>query len=114
MVLTENGSLQSSYQEYDKKVAGIISVARRNEPAIVMDRQQEQGQDQKNKIENRLPITIMDKVNCKVDARHASIEIGDVLTISSTKDYTMKAEDPMKAFGAVIGKALSSIKEGMG
>ena len=26
----------------------------------------------------------------------------------------MKAEDPTKAFGAVIGKALGSIKEGLG
>jgi hypothetical protein len=26
----------------------------------------------------------------------------------------MKAEDPAKAFGAVIGKALGSIKQGLG
>ena len=56
----------------------------------------------------------MGKVYCKVDARHSSIEIGDLLTTSSTKGHAMKAEDPMKAFGAVIGKALGSIKEGLG
>ena len=39
MVLTENGSLQSSYQEYDKKVAGIVSGASGYKPAIVLDRQ---------------------------------------------------------------------------
>ena len=56
----------------------------------------------------------MGKVYCKVDARQSSIEIGDLLTTSSTKGYAMKAEDPMKAFGAVIGKALGSIKQGLG
>ena len=56
----------------------------------------------------------MGKAYCKVDARQSSIEIGDHLTTSSTKGYAMKAEDPMKAFGAVIGKELGSIKDDMG
>lgn len=56
----------------------------------------------------------MGKVYCKVDARNSSIEMGDLLTTSSTQGYAMKAEDPMKAFGAVIGKALGPIKEGLG
>ena len=95
MVLTENGSLQSSYQEYDKKVAGIVSGAGGYKPAIVLDKQ-EQNTNNKNK---RLPIALMGKVYCNVDARHSSIKIGDLLTTSSTKGYAMKAEDPMKAFG---------------
>jgi hypothetical protein len=111
MVLTENGSLQQSYQEYDKKVAGIVSGASGYKPGIILDRQ-DQDQDQKNK--DRLSIALMGKVYCKVDARNSSIEIGDLLTTSSTKGYAMKAQDPMKAFGAVIGKALGSIKEGLG
>lgn len=112
MVLTENGSLQSSYQEYDKKVAGIVSGARGYKPAIVLDRQGQQGESQNNK--DRLPIALMGKVYCKVDASHSSIEIGDLLTTSSTKGYAMKVEDPMKGFGAVIGKALGALKEGVG
>ena len=56
----------------------------------------------------------MGKVYCKMDARHTSIEIGDLLTTSATKGYAMKADDPLKAFGAVIGKALGSIKDGVG
>ena len=111
MVLTENGSLQSSYQEYDKKVAGIVSGASGYKPGIILDRQE---LDQNNKNKDRRPIALMGKVYCKVDARHSSIEIGDLLTTSSTKGYAMKAEDPLKAFGAVIGKALGSIKEGFG
>jgi len=108
MVLTNNGTLQASYQEYDKKAAGIVSGAGGYKPALVLDRPDEEKQEQ------RLPIALMGKVYCKVDARHASIEIGDLLTTSSTKGHAMKAEDPMMAFGAVIGKALGSIKSGLG
>jgi hypothetical protein len=108
MVLNEKGSLQPSNQEYDKKVAGVISGASGYKPAIVLDRQQSQ------KNSHRLPVALIGKVYCKVDARHSSIEIGDLLTTSSTKGYAMKADDPTKAFGAVIGKTLSSIKDGLG
>jgi hypothetical protein len=110
MVLNEMGSLQPSYEEYDKKVAGIVSGARGYKPAIVLDRQNSEDQNRKE----RMPIALMGKVYCKVDATCSPIEIGDLLTTSSTMGYAMKAEDPMKAFGAVIGKALGSIKEGLG
>jgi hypothetical protein len=110
MVLNEMGSLQPSYQEYDKKVAGIVSGASGYKPGLILDRRDEQSQNKKD----RLPIALMGKVYCKVDARNSSIEMGDLLTTSPTKGFAMKAEDPTKAFGAVIGKALGSIKEGMG
>lgn len=116
MVLTENGSLESSHQEYDKKVAGIVSGARGYKPAMVLNRQSQfRNENQKeDKNRHRLPIALMGKVYCKVDARNSPIEIGDLLTTSSTKGYAMKVENPTKAFGAVIGKALGSIKEGLG
>ena len=56
----------------------------------------------------------MGRVYCNVDASHSPIEIGDLLTTSPTQGHAMKADDPLKAFGAVIGKALGSIKEGLG
>ena len=114
MVLNEMGSLEPSFQEYDKKVAGIVSGAGGYKPAVVLDSQHSQNQNDNNKNKDRMPIALMGKVYCKVDARHSSIEIGDLLTTSYTKGYAMKAEDPIKAFGAVIGKALSSLKEGSG
>ena len=87
----------------------IVSGASGYKPAIVLDRQG--VQDQNKTTKTRLPIALMGKVYCKVDAR-SSIEIGDLLTTSSTKGHAMKAQEPTKAFGAVIGKALGSIKEG--
>ena len=54
------------------------------------------------------------KVHCKVDAQYSPIEVGDLLTTSPTLGHAMKASDPLKAFGAVLGKALRPLKEGQG
>ena len=56
----------------------------------------------------------MGKVFCKVDAQFGAIEVGDLLTTSPTPGHAMKTNDPFKAFGAVIGKALRPLKEGQG
>ena len=56
----------------------------------------------------------MGKVFCKVDAQFGAIEVGDLLTTSPTPGHAMKANDPLKAFGSVIGKALRTLKEGQG
>ena len=105
MVLNEKGSLQQSYKEYDKKVAGITSGADGYQPAIVLDRQNSQNT-------HRLPIALLGKTYCKADATCTSIEIGDLLTTSSTKGYAMKADDPVKAFGAVIWESPEFSKGG--
>ena len=52
--------------------------------------------------------------HCKVDADVAPIEVGDLLTTSPTKGHAQKALDPAKAMGAIIGKALGSLKKGKG
>jgi len=36
------------------------------------------------------------------------------LTTSDTPGYAMKATDPLRAFGAVVGKALRPLSEGQG
>jgi len=106
MVLDQSGNLEESHCAYDKKVAGVISGAGTFRHGIVLGKQET---DQK-----RMRIALMGKVYCKVDATFSPIEIGDLLTTSPTKGHAMKAEDPFKAFGAVIGKAMGSIKDGLG
>ena len=113
VVLNEQSSLQPCNMEYDRKVAGIISGAVGYRPAIILDRKKT-VENQEMVARHRLPLALVGKVYCKVDARKSSIEIGDLLTTSDTKGHAMKVEDPAKAFGAVIGKALGSIKEGLG
>ena len=106
MVLGEAGRLEHSQRPYDKRVAGVISGAGDYRPAIVLDRQAPAS--------DRKAIALVGKVFCKVDASDAPIEVGDLLTTSPTPGHAMKATDPLKAFGAVIGKALRPLEGGRG
>jgi hypothetical protein len=106
MVLDENGALRESNRGYDRRVAGVISGARDLRPGLILDRQ--------CFSESRLPLALVGKVYCKADAAYGSIEVGDLLTTSPTPGHAMKASDPLKAFGAVIGKALRPLQSGAG
>jgi hypothetical protein len=106
MVIAEDGKLRPSTRAYDKTVAGVVSGAGNLRPGIVLGRS---PSSQKG-----MPIALVGKAYCKVDARETAIEVGDLLTTSVTPGHAMKAEDPKKAFGAVIGKALGSLKTGVG
>ncbi|PGE68220.1 hypothetical protein [Bacillus toyonensis] len=106
MIFGKGNSLQQSQYAYDKRVVGVISGAGNYKPGIILDKQQSQI--------NRKPVALMGKVYCKVDANYASIEVGDLLTTSDTPGHAMKANDPLKSFGTVIGKAMEPIKEGQG
>jgi hypothetical protein len=106
MVIDNRGALHISECAYDKRVAGVISGAGDLRPAIILGRQQTP--------QNMMPIALLGKVNCKVDAGRSPIEVGDLLTTSATRGHAMKAVDPAKAFGAVIGKALRPLESGVG
>jgi hypothetical protein len=54
------------------------------------------------------------KVYCRVDASYDCVEVGDLLVSSPTRGHAMKGSDPMRAFGAVIGKALRRLETGRG
>jgi hypothetical protein len=106
MVLGVDGALVESCSPYDRRAAGVVSGAGGLRPAIVLDRRPPH--------ENRTPIALVGKAFCKVDATYAAIEVGDLLTTSATPGHAMKAADPTKAFGAVIGKALRPLASGKG
>ena len=106
MVVDRNGMLEPCRDAYDKKVTGVISGAGDYKPGIILDKRQSSS--------HRLPLALLGKVYCKVDAEFGPIEAGDLLTTSSTPGHAMKAGDPRKAFGSVIGKALQSLADGRG
>src|SRR5216683_5592646 len=106
VVIDEQGAVRECRKAYDKKVAGVISGAGAYKPAIVLDKQQAES--------NRAPVALVGKVYCQVDAQYAPIEVGDLLSTSPTPGHAMRADDPVRAFGAVIGKALRSLEAGQG
>ncbi|MDD5580701.1 MAG: hypothetical protein PHY16_15655 [Methylobacter sp.] len=106
IVVGEKGALHQSNQANDKRVAGVVSGAGDYKPGIVLDEQPSES--------SRQPIALLGKVYCKVDARYGSIEVGDLLTTSPAPGHAMRVDDPLKALGAMIGKALRPLKEGQG
>ena len=106
MVLDEEGKLRPSRTAYDKRVVGVVSGAGEYRPGIVLDRQPGSG--------NRRPIALVGKVYCQVTAETAPIDVGDLLTTADVPGHAMKAGDPARVFGAVIGKALQPLRAGRG
>jgi hypothetical protein len=106
MVIGDENRLHQSKESYDKRVAGVLSGAGDYRPGIILGKERSQS--------NRLPLALTGKVFCKVDAQYSPIGVGDLLTTSPTLGHAMKADDPLKAFGAVIGKALRPLAEGQG
>jgi hypothetical protein len=101
------GQLRVSDKAYDKTVAGIISGAGGIQPGMLM------GQD--GTIANgRHPVALTGRVYCLVDASYGEITPGDLLTTSHTSGHAMKVSDHEEARGAIIGKAMTSLKNGTG
>jgi len=104
MVIQSEGKLKQSNLPYDKRVAGVISGAGNYRPGIVLGKGDSKG--------IRKPVALLGKVYCRVDAQYSSIQVGDLLTTSATPGHAMKAQDPVRAFGSVLGKALRPLKTG--
>ena len=107
MVLDDEGNLRESSHAYDKRGRRWYSGAVSLKPGIILDRQKETQ-------ENRRPIALLGKVFCKADAQFGPIRVGDLLTTSPSPGCAMRADDPIRSFGAVIGKALQPLMTGQG
>jgi hypothetical protein len=104
MVIDADGRLSACSRPYDRCVAGVVSGAGDLKPGIVLGRQPD--------IPGRRPIALTGRVWCRVEASSAPIETGDLLTTSCLPGFAMKAVEPTRAFGAVIGKALAPLAGG--
>jgi hypothetical protein len=59
-------------------------------------------------------VALSGRVYCLADASHGPIEPGDLLTTSDNPGHAMKATDPDRSHGAVIGKAMTPLAEDQG
>jgi hypothetical protein len=107
VVFDMEGAVGESNTAYDKKVAGVISGAGKYKAGVILGRSGLSGA-------GKALVALMGRVYCKVDASYSPIEVGDMLTTSPTSGCAMKATNPIQAFGAVIGKALSPLADGQG
>jgi hypothetical protein len=106
VALNGEGKLEPSSQPYDTRVVGVVSGAGHLRPGLILGRQPTRG--------NRLPIALVGKVCCRVDAEPSPIAVGDLLTTAILPGCAMKVQDGARAFGAVIGKALAPLGAGQG
>jgi hypothetical protein len=101
------GELMISRRAYDHRVAGIISGAGGINPGMVMGQTGSIAQ-------GKHPVALSGRVYCWADAANGPIKAGDLLTTSITPGYAMRVVNYEKARGAIIGKAMTSLKQGRG
>ncbi len=100
------GKLRMSTETYDPKVAGVVSGAGDVRPGLRL------GQD--GVLDGETDVAMTGRVFVKASAENGAIAPGDLLTTAATRGHAMRADDPDRAFGAVIGKAMGALDEGTG
>jgi hypothetical protein len=100
------GQLKLSSEPYDTRVAGIVSGANGIHPGISISQVgvNDAGEN----------VALSGRVYVLADASNGAIQPGDLLTTSSTPGHAMKVTDHTRGQGAILGKAMSSLKEGKG
>lgn len=101
------GDLQVCRKPYDNRVAGIISGANGIKTGMMM------GQ-KGTEADGKHPVALTGRVYCRANASNGPIRPGDLLTTSPVPGHAMKATDRDRAFGATIGKAMTSLEQGSG
>ena len=100
------GRLKLSTRAYDTQVAGVVSGANGINPGISLT--------QEGAFDHGQNVALTGRVYVKADASYGAIKPGDLLTTSDTPGHAMKVRDHANAQGAILGKAMSSLKEGTG
>ena len=100
------GQLKLTGQPYDTHVAGVVSGANGIHPGIQMQ--------QEGLLEGGRNVALTGRVYVQADTSNGPIKPGDLLTTSSTPGRAMKVSDHLKAQGAILGKAMTSLNDGRG
>lgn len=101
------GQLRIASKVYDRTVAGIVSGANGLNPGLTMKQKESVG-------DGSIPVALTGRVYCLADVSNGPIQPGDLLTTSDTPGYAMKVTNYSRAQGAILGKAMSSLKDGKG
>jgi len=98
------GHLRKAQGAYNKRVAGVVAGANGLSEGIILGNLEGS--------ENHTPIAMSGRVWVYAEATHEAIEPGDLLTTSDLPGHAMKASDPSRAHGTVIGKAMTRLEKG--
>jgi hypothetical protein len=98
------GKFRKAREALSTRVAGVISTA----PGVVLGNQRAESNDA------RPILALAGRVPVKVTAKYGAIAVGDLLVSSPIPGYAMKCPEKSQCIGAVIGKALEPLAEGVG
>jgi hypothetical protein len=98
------GHLRKAHGAYNKRVAGVVAGANGLSKGIILGNLEGS--------EDHTPIAMSGRVWVHADATQEAIEPGDLLTTSDLPGHAMKASDPTRAHGAVLGKAMTRLEKG--
>ncbi len=101
------GKLVISSQAYNHRVAGVISGAGGVQPGMLMGHSG-------TLADGDQPVALTGRVYVWADASNAPIAPGDLLTTSNVAGHAMKITDHGKSRGAIIGKAMTELRQGRG
>ncbi len=101
------GRLRIAREAYDHKVAGVVSGANGLNAGVIL-------KDEKLASGLTVPLALAGRAYCWADADNGEITPGDLLTSASTPGHCMRASDPVRVQGTIIGKAMTGLSEGRG
>ena len=87
-------------------MAGVVSGAGGINPGLTLT--------QEGVLEGGQNVALSGRVYALATAANGPIKPGDLLTTSKVPGHAMKATDRERAYGAVIGKAMSPLQSGEG
>jgi hypothetical protein len=100
------GKLSIARGAYNRHVAGVVSGANNLSAGMLLP--------DPTGAKNSTPVTLTGRVWVYCDATRHPITPGDLLTTSFTPGHAMKVINYVKAQGAIIGKAMTTLKSGRG
>jgi hypothetical protein len=107
LVMTNSGAgVEKTSARYSRRVIGIYSTR----PGFVGAEKNGETRVDKNDV----PVAITGIVPAKVSAENGPVRVGDLLVTASTPGYAMRATDPRRMAGAIVGKALEPLLQGSG
>jgi hypothetical protein len=97
---------KTTEKAYQKGIVGIVSGANGVKHGMLLE--------QDDVLAGNTKVAIAGRVYVKATAQNGAIKAGDLLTSSDKAGFAMKATSRKKAFGSVVGKALTSLASGEG
>lgn len=97
---------KTTNKAYQKGVVGIVSGANGVKHGMLLE--------QDDALAGNTKVAIAGRVYVKATSQNGAIKAGDFITSSDKAGYAMKSTNRHKAYGSVIGKALTSLEKGEG